>query len=86
MAYSVIAAQALDEPDAAARRRMLSGAKVLVARAARFVGQQAVQLHGGMGITDELNVGDYFKQLTMVDVLLGDTDYHLERYCAAMTE
>jgi alkylation response protein AidB-like acyl-CoA dehydrogenase len=84
MAY--VAAQALDEPDAAARRRMLSGAKVLVARAARFVGQQAVQLHGGMGITDELNVGDYFKQLTMVDVLLGDTDYHLERYCAAMTE
>ncbi|SAK51887.1 Acyl-CoA dehydrogenase [Caballeronia hypogeia] len=83
MAY--VAARALDEPDPAARRRMLSGAKVVVARAARFVGQQAVQLHGGMGLTDELNVGDYFKHLTMVDVLLGDTDYHVEQYCAAMS-
>lgn len=82
MAY--VAARALDETDQAARRRMLSGAKVLVARAARFIGQQAVQLHGGMGMTDELEVGDYFKYLTMVDVLLGDTDYHMERYCEAM--
>ena len=83
MAY--VAALALDEADSAARRRMLSGAKVVVAKAARLVGQQAVQLHGGMGITDELNVGDYFKHLTMTDVLLGDTDYHVERYCAEMT-
>jgi len=83
MAY--VAAQALDEADGDARRRMLAGAKVVVARAARLVGQQAVQLHGGMGMTDELEVGDYFKQLAMVDVLLGDTDFHMERYCAAMT-
>jgi alkylation response protein AidB-like acyl-CoA dehydrogenase len=82
MAY--VAAKALDEPGLAARRRMISGAKVIVARAARFVGQQAVQLHGGMGMTDELEVSDYFRYLTMTDVLLGDTDAHLERYCAAM--
>ncbi|WP_233849966.1 acyl-CoA dehydrogenase family protein [Paraburkholderia sp. HD33-4] len=82
MAY--VAVRALEEPDLSARRRMLSGAKVVVAKAARFVGQQAVQLHGGMGMTDELEVGDYFKHLAMVDVLLGDTDYHQERYCAAM--
>lgn len=82
MAY--VAAQALTEPDLAARRRMLSGAKVVVARAGRFIGQQAVQLHGGMGMTDELEVGDYFKRLAMVDVLLGDSDYHLARYCVAM--
>lgn len=82
MAY--VAAQALDESDPAARQRMLSGAKVMTARAARFVGQQAVQLHGGMGMTDELEVGDYFKFLTMTDVLLGDTDFHMERYGAAM--
>jgi alkylation response protein AidB-like acyl-CoA dehydrogenase len=82
MAY--VAVQALDETDAAARRRMLAGAKVVVARAARFIGQQAVQLHGGMGMTDELEVGDYFKQLTMVDVLFGDTDFHMERYGEAM--
>ncbi|SAK59524.1 Acyl-CoA dehydrogenase [Caballeronia temeraria] len=84
MAY--VAAQALGEPDACKRRRMVSGAKVTVAKAARHVGQQAVQLHGGMGITDELSVGDYFKYLTMMDVLLGDTDYHMERYCAAMID
>lgn len=82
MAY--VAAKALDEPHLPARRRMLSGAKVIVARAARYVGQQAVQLHGGMGMTDELEVGDYFKYLTMTGVLLGDIDTHLERYCAAM--
>ncbi len=82
MAY--VAARALDETDAAARRRMLAGAKVVVARAARFVGQQAVQLHGGMGMTDELEVGDYFKQLAMVDVLFGDTDFHMERYGEVM--
>jgi alkylation response protein AidB-like acyl-CoA dehydrogenase len=82
MAY--VAAKALDEPDLAARRRMVSGAKVIVARAARFVGQQAVQLHGGMGMTDELEVSDYFRYLAMTDVLLGDTDAHLERYSAAM--
>ncbi|WP_050452773.1 acyl-CoA dehydrogenase family protein [Candidatus Burkholderia verschuerenii] len=84
MAY--VAAQAVDEPDTLLRRRMISAAKVTVAKAARLVGQQAVQLHGGMGITDELSVGDYFKHLTMTDVLLGDADYHVERYCAAMAD
>ena len=68
----------------AARRRMLSAAKVTVARAGRFVGQQAVQLHGGMGMTDELSVGDYFKRLTMLDQLLGDSDYHLQRFGEVM--
>lgn len=82
MAY--VAAQALDETDPAQRRRMLAAAKVTVAKAGRFVGQQAVQLHGGMGMTDELTVGDYFKRLTMIDPLLGDSDYHLQRFGEAM--
>jgi len=82
MAY--VAAQGLDATDVDERRRKVSAAKVVTAKAARFVGQQAVQLHGGMGMTDELEVGDYFKALTMVDVLLGDTDLHLERYGEAM--
>ncbi|WP_404993771.1 acyl-CoA dehydrogenase family protein [Cupriavidus pauculus] len=82
MAY--VAAQGLDAADPEERRRKVSAAKVITARAARFVGQQAVQLHGGMGMTDELEVGDYFKALTMTDVLLGDTDLHMERYCGAM--
>ncbi|MOA41168.1 hypothetical protein D3C78_1631070 [compost metagenome] len=82
MAY--VAAQALDEPDPATRRRMLSGAKISMARAGRLIGQHAVQLHGGMGMTDELAVGDYFKYLTLCDPLLGDSDHHLQRYSDAM--
>ena len=53
--------------------------KVEVAAAARLVGEAAVQLHGGMGMTDELEVGDYFKRLTYTDLLLGDTLHHLQR-------
>jgi alkylation response protein AidB-like acyl-CoA dehydrogenase len=84
MAY--VAAQALDESDPAQRRRMLSAAKVTVAKAGRFVGQQAVQLHGGMGMTDELEVGDYLKRLTMFDPLLGDSDYHVARYAGTLQD
>ncbi|CAB3791000.1 L-prolyl-[peptidyl-carrier protein] dehydrogenase [Paraburkholderia caffeinitolerans] len=82
MAY--LAAQAIDDQDADARRRKLAGAKVIVAQAGRFVGQQAVQLHGGMGVTDELQVGDYFKYLTTFDMLLGDSAHHMAAYSAAM--
>ncbi|MBO9356367.1 acyl-CoA dehydrogenase [Bordetella petrii] len=71
MAY--VAAAALSEPDAAQRRRMLAAAKLEAARAGRYVAQSAVQLHGGMGMTDELEVGDYFKRLTAIDLLLGDS-------------
>lgn len=71
MAYVAVAA--LTEPDAVQRRRMIASAKLEAARAGRQVAQMAVQLHGGMGMTDELDVGDYFKRLTMVDQLLGDT-------------
>ena len=62
----------LGEP-AEARRRALAQAKYQLGTAIRFVGQQAVQLHGGMGMTDELEVGDYFKRLTVADLLLGDS-------------
>lgn len=71
MAY--VAAAALAEPDVNQRRRMLASAKLEAARTGRFVAQCAVQLHGGMGMTDELEVGDYFKRLTSIDLLLGDT-------------
>ncbi len=67
----------------AERRKAVSAAKVQIGKSARFVGQQAVQLHGGMGMTDELNVGHYFKRLTMIETLFGNTDYHLKRYAAA---
>lgn len=75
MAY--VAAAALGEPDVAQRRRMIASAKLEAARAGRFVAQCAVQLHGGMGMTDELEVGDYFKRLTSIDLLLGDTSEQL---------
>jgi len=62
------------------RKKAASAAKVQIGKAGRFVGQQSVQLHGGMGMTDELNVGHYFKRLTMIDTQFGNTDWHLERF------
>jgi len=64
------------------RKKAASAAKVQIGRAGRFVGQQAVQLHGGMGMTDELNVGHHFKRLTMLDALYGNVDHHLKRYAS----
>jgi alkylation response protein AidB-like acyl-CoA dehydrogenase len=71
------------DPDAGERRRALSAAKAIVGQAGRFVAQQAVQLHGGMGMTDELMVSHYFKRLTAIDLTLGDADFHTQRFVAA---
>ena len=65
------------------RRKAASAAKVQIGKAGRFIGQQAVQLHGGMGMTEELNVGHYFKRLTMIDTQFGNVDYHLKRFARA---
>lgn len=72
------ALRALEGREAA--RKAISACKVYIGKAGRHVGQEAIQLHGGMGMTDELNVGYYFKRLTAIDALLGNVDYHLERY------
>jgi alkylation response protein AidB-like acyl-CoA dehydrogenase len=64
------------------RRRAVSAAKYLVGKAARFVGQQAVQLHGGIGVTDELPAAHCFKRLTTIGLTLGDLDHHLARFIA----
>jgi len=77
---SYLAASACDDPDPARRSALLSAAKALIGQAARFVGQQAVQLHGGMGMTDELPVSHYFKRLLAFELRMGSTDLHLERY------
>jgi alkylation response protein AidB-like acyl-CoA dehydrogenase len=74
------AATAVDNPDAAARAKAVSAAKTLIGQACRFVGQNAVQLHGGIGVTHELSVSHYFKRLTMINATFGDTDWHLVRY------
>ena len=64
-------------PDA---KKSISGLKYQVGKAAKFIGQQSVQLHGGMGVTEELNVGHFFKRLTTIISIFGNTDYHLKRY------
>ena len=79
-----LAASMADSGDAAARRRAISAAKALVGQAARYVGQQAVQLHGGIGVTDEVNVSHYFKRLTLINATFGDADTHLARFSDAM--
>jgi alkylation response protein AidB-like acyl-CoA dehydrogenase len=67
---------------AAERRRAVAAAKYRVGQAARFVGQQAIQLHGGMGVTDELPASHYFKRLSTIELTLGDCDHHLARFIA----
>jgi len=75
MAY--LATMMADSEDAAERRRMTSATKVQLGRSVRFVGQQAIQLHGGIGMTMEYKVGHYFKRASMIDTLFGDADHHL---------
>jgi hypothetical protein len=65
------------------RSKLASGAKSKIGSAARFVGEQAVQLHGGMGMSDELNVGHYFKRIGAIDVQFGDSAYHLMHFARA---
>jgi alkylation response protein AidB-like acyl-CoA dehydrogenase len=80
---STLAAVRSADPDPAERRRAVSAAKVIVGQACRFVGQQAVQLHGGMGMSDEIAAAHYFKRLAAIEMSLGDTEHHLERFARA---
>jgi alkylation response protein AidB-like acyl-CoA dehydrogenase len=68
------------DTDEASRARAVSAAKATIGRAARFIGQQSVQLHGGMGMTEELAIGHYFKRLTAIQFEFGTTDQHIARY------
>ncbi len=77
-----MAAMRLDEGYAAEAKKAVSAFKVQVGKSGRFVGQNAVQLHGGMGMTEELRVGHYFKRLTTIDTLFGNVDFHLKRFGA----
>ena len=65
------------ETDATERRRAITAAKVQIGRSGRQVGQEAIQLHGGIGMTMEYKVGHYFKRMTMIDQMFGDADHHL---------
>ena len=68
------------DEDSADAKKAISGLKYQVGNASKFIGQQSVQLHGGMGVTDELNVGHYFKRLTTIGTIFGNSDYHLKKY------
>jgi pimeloyl-CoA dehydrogenase small subunit len=65
------------------RRKAIAAAKVQIGRSARFIGQEAVQLHGGIGMTMEYKAGHYFKRLTMIDMMFGNADHHLRELARA---
>tara|TARA_R100000005_G_C5003601_1_gene212044 strand:- start:601 stop:1734 length:1134 start_codon:yes stop_codon:yes gene_type:complete len=79
---SDMVAMKLGLDDVQDRRRSVAAAKAKIGQGAKFVGEQAVQLHGGMGMTDEYSIGHYFKRLMTIEMLLGNTDYHFKRYAA----
>ena len=77
---SMMVAMRVSDEDVRERRKAASACKVQIAKSCRFVGQQAIQLHGGIGMTDEYAAGHYFKRLTMIDRSFGDSDFHLARF------
>jgi len=76
---AMLAAMMVDEADAQERAHNISMAKVGVGQAARFVSQNAIQLHGGIGMTEEYAVGHYFRRCMVIEHLFGDTTHHLSR-------
>jgi pimeloyl-CoA dehydrogenase small subunit len=76
---AMLAAMTIDEPDAAERARNISMVKAGIGQAARFVSQNAVQLHGGIGMTEEYAVGHYFRRVMVIEHTSGDTAHHLSR-------
>ena len=79
----MFAAMSASDPDEASRSRAISAAKVQICKSARFVGQAAVQMHGGIAMTMELKLGHLFKRLSMIEMAYGDADHHLKRLAAA---
>jgi alkylation response protein AidB-like acyl-CoA dehydrogenase len=70
------------QADSATARRSLHALKHMVGKTGTFIGENAVQLHGGMGMTEELRVGHYFKRLLVIDAQFGNADYHLQKFAA----
>ncbi|MGY3605266.1 MULTISPECIES: pimeloyl-CoA dehydrogenase small subunit [unclassified Bradyrhizobium] len=80
---SMFATMAGDFEDAKERASAIAAAKVQIGKSLKFVGQQSIQLHGGIGMTMEAKIGHYFKRLTMIENTFGDTEYHLRRVADA---
>jgi alkylation response protein AidB-like acyl-CoA dehydrogenase len=74
---ALYAAMMVDEPDALERRKAMSAAKVQIGKAGKFVGEQAIQLHGGVGLSEDYQVGHYYRRLSMNGILFGDASHHL---------
>lgn len=83
-AVALAATAGVDGDDRDARRRAVSTAKVIIGQSGRFIGESAIHLHGGMGMSDEMDIGLYFKRLRCIDMTLGDSDHHMELYSALM--
>jgi alkylation response protein AidB-like acyl-CoA dehydrogenase len=77
---AILASDRANSSDPTERRRAVSAAKVLIGRSGRLVGQDSIQMHGGIGLTKEYSAGHYFKRLTAIDRIFGDADYHLARF------
>ncbi len=80
---AMFATMMVQEDDATERRKAIAAAKVQIGRSGRFIAQQSIQLHGGVGMTAEFKVGHYFKRVTMIDSVFGDADHHLARLAEA---
>jgi pimeloyl-CoA dehydrogenase small subunit len=74
---AMLATMMSEEPNVAERRKAIAAAKVQIGRSAKLIGESAIQMHGGIGMTMEYKVGHYFKRVTMIDKMFGDADYHL---------
>jgi alkylation response protein AidB-like acyl-CoA dehydrogenase len=74
---AMYAAMMSRHPDANERSRAMAAAKVQIGKSGKFVGEQAIQLHGGIGVTEECQVGHYYRRLTMIELLFGDRHHHL---------
>lgn len=83
---AMLATEALEEPDAARRAADIARARLVVSRGARFVGQQAVQLHGGIGMTEDYAAGHYLRHLTIASQLFGDAEWHLGQLAARLED
>ena len=79
---SVLASVKVGDADETERKSAISAAKVQLAVGGRYVTQQAIQLHGGIGVTDEHDVGLYFKRMHVLNTLFGDEEHHVERFAS----
>ena len=82
---AMLATMSIDNPDEAARARDIALAKVGIGQAGRYVSQSAVQMHGGIGMTEEYAVGHYFRRCMVIERLFGDPAYYLNKLAVGVS-